>query len=60
MDNEIVQQWIVKRKFLLGDYQYRHVILIKNGNYYMSNGENGEYCEISKDEALKMINRPLY
>lgn len=57
--NRVVKQWIVKRKYLLGDYSYRLLVLLENGDYYFSNGEVGDFLKLSKEEAEKMINREL-
>jgi len=59
MNNNVVKQWIVKRKYLTGDYSYRLLVLLENGDYYFSNGEVGNLSKISKEEAEKMINREL-
>lgn len=60
MENEVVKQWIIKRKYyLIGDFSYRLLVMLKNGKFYFSNGEVGDFYEISIDEANIMINRDL-
>lgn len=57
--NSVAKQWIVKRKHLFGHYSYRLLVLLENGEYYISNGEVGEFLKVSEDDAEEMINRDL-
>jgi hypothetical protein len=57
--NKIVEHWIVKRKYLLGSSSYHLLVFLESGKYYYSNGEFGEFSEISEEEAKKMIDREL-
>ena len=59
MSNQIIKHWIVKRNYFLGRSSFRHLVLLEDGKYYFSNGEVGDYSNISKEEALSMINRKL-
>jgi hypothetical protein len=59
MNNNVVKQWIVRRKYLIGEDSYKLLVLLENGDYYFLNGEVGDFSKISKEEAERMINREL-
>lgn len=58
MNNVVTQQWIISKKWL-GNKYYRLLVLLENGEYYISNGEGGEFSEVTKDYAEELINRKL-
>lgn len=57
--NEVVQQWIVRKKqWFIGD-TWRLMVKLKNGEYYYSNGEIGDFSKIDEDSAREMIKEKL-
>ena len=57
--NEVKKQWIVKRKYLLGGHSFRLLLLLNSGKYFFSNGEVGDFEEVSESSAIEMIEREL-